>query len=45
VRRLMELAPRAAFMPDLGMPPEPDHFSELPVITRRPSWHWHGLWH
>jgi len=45
VRRLMELEPRAAFMPDLGMPPEPDYFSELPVITRRPSWHWHGLWH
>jgi len=45
VRRLMELEPRAAFMPELEMPANADFLFEPPVITRRPSWHWHGLWH
>jgi len=45
VRRLLELRPGRPALPQIAMPTEPDQFFELPVITRRPSWHWHGLWH
>lgn len=45
IRRLMALAPRSPLLSELEMPARPDLFFEPPVITRRPSWHWHGLWH
>lgn len=45
IARLMSLAPGSERMPPLSIPVEPEPFSGLPVITRRPSWHWHGLWH
>ena len=45
IARLMSLAPSSERMPPLSIPVESEPFSGLPVITRRPSWHWHGLWH
>lgn len=45
VRRLLELRPSTPLTSTLAMPEEPHPFLELPVITRRPSWHWQGLWH
>jgi len=45
VRRLMALGPRTPLIPELAMPDRADTIFEMPVITRRPSWHWHGLWH
>ena len=45
VRRLMALGPRTPLIPELAMPARADAIFDMPVIARRPSWHWHGLWH
>lgn len=45
VRRLLELRPASPPIPQLAMRREADPFFELPLIARRPSWHWPGLWY
>ena len=45
VRRLLELRPARPPMPQLAKRGNADPFFELPLIARRPSWHWSGLWY
>jgi heat shock protein HtpX len=45
VRRLLELRPARPPMPQLAKRGNADPFFELPLIARRPSWHWPGLWY
>lgn len=44
IRRLMALSPHGPLIAETETLGGPDFYFELPLITRRPSWHWHGLW-
>jgi heat shock protein HtpX len=45
VRRLLALEPASASGPWFGAPRPRGPLYELPVVVRRPRWHWNGLWY